>query len=136
MFYDSHVIVRLCNRLNVWRRTKSRPTAQSKNIFFAEWEKRFIFATENSMSQMTQADKLILKLMSKPKDLTFTELTKIFNHFGFKIENKGNTSGARVEFYSDTLNLSFYTHKPHPDSNVKIYVIIDVIKFFKSIDLL
>lgn len=88
------------------------------------------------MSQITQADKLILKLMSKPKDLTFTELTKIFNHFGFKIENKGKTSGSRVEFYSDTLELSFYTHKPHPDSNVKIYVIIDVIKFFKSIDLL
>lgn len=42
---------------------------------------------------MTQADKLILKLMSKPKDLTFTELTKIFNHFGFKIENKGKIGG-------------------------------------------
>ena len=115
---------------------KIKADSAKQDFFFAEWEKRFIFATENSMSQMTQADKLILKLMSKPKDLTFTELTKIFNHFGFKIENKGKTSGSRVEFYSDTLDLSFYTHKPHPDSNVKIYVIIDVIKFFKSIDLL
>ena len=85
---------------------------------------------------MTQSDKLFSKLLSKPKDLTFSELTKVFGHFGFKIENKGKTSGSRVEFYSETLDIRFYTHKPHPDNTVKVYVIIDVIKFFKSIDLL
>lgn len=74
--------------------------------------------------------------MTKPKDLTFDELTTIFNSFGFEVGNKGKTSGSRVEFYSEELDISFYTHKPHPSSIVKSYVIKEVINFLKKEELL
>lgn len=85
---------------------------------------------------MTKADKLISKLLAKPKDLTFAELVSIFGSFGFQIESKGKTSGSRVEFYNEELDISFYTHKPHPSSIVKTYVIKEVINFLRERNLL
>ncbi|EKB59066.1 type II toxin-antitoxin system HicA family toxin [Bergeyella zoohelcum] len=85
---------------------------------------------------MTKIDKLIARLLAKPKDLTFDELVAIFKSFGFEVGNKGKTSGSRVEFYSEELDISFYTHKPHPSSIVKSYVIKEVIVFLKEKELL
>lgn len=85
---------------------------------------------------MTKKDKLIQRLLEKPKDLTFEELTTIFRSFGFEIGTKGKTSGSRVEFYSEKLDVKYYAHKPHPKNIVKPYVIKQVIEFLENLDLL
>lgn len=47
---------------------------------------------------MGQKEKLIKKLMSKPKDFTFTEAETLLNYFDYVRSNKGKTSGSRVIF--------------------------------------
>ena len=85
---------------------------------------------------MTKIEKLIQRLESSPKDLTFEELLKIFKYFGFEIGDKGKTSGSRVEFYSRELDVRYYAHKPHPSNIIKPYVIKQVIEFLKKQELL
>lgn len=85
---------------------------------------------------MTRKDKLIERLLTVPKDLTFDELVKIFKQFGFETGNKGKTSGSRVEFYHTELQVKYYAHKPHPKNIVKPYVIKQVIEFLENLDLL
>ncbi|GHT60993.1 hypothetical protein AGMMS50239_10980 [Bacteroidia bacterium] len=76
---------------------------------------------------MSTKDKLISRFKKQPKDFTFDELIKLFGHFGFTINNKGKTSGSRVIFMKD--DTSFETHKPHPGSIVKEYVMKKVLQF-------
>lgn len=72
---------------------------------------------------MSKIDKLIAKLLTVPKDLTWEELVKILNHKGyFEKLTKGKTGGSRRKFidsHNDIINL----HKPHPKNVVKQYVI-------------
>jgi hypothetical protein len=70
---------------------------------------------------MTRIEKLVERLLSIPKDLTFDELIKIFRQFGFEIGTKGKTSGSRVEFFHRKLDVKYYAHKPHPNNIVKPY---------------
>lgn len=85
---------------------------------------------------MTKIDKLIERLLTLPKDFTFDELVKVFKQHGFIIGTKGKTSGSRVEFYNEQLNVKYYAHKPHPKNIVKPYVIKQVIEFLEKLDLL
>ena len=48
---------------------------------------------------MSQIEKLIERLKSKPKDFTYDELKRLLNDYGFVENNKGKTSGSRVRFY-------------------------------------
>lgn len=52
----------------------------------------------NRGENMGQKEKLIKKLMSKPKDFTFTEAETLLNYFDYVRSNKGKTSGSRVIF--------------------------------------
>lgn len=70
---------------------------------------------------MTKKDKLIKRFLLIPKDFTFEELISLLKHLGFEMNNKGKTSGSRVEFVNQ--NLSFFAHKPHPSNIVKTYVL-------------
>lgn len=45
---------------------------------------------------MGQKEKLIKKLMSKPKDFTFAEAETLLNYFDYVRSDKGKTSGSRV----------------------------------------
>ena len=47
---------------------------------------------------MGQKEKLIKKLLSKPKNFTFTEAETLLNYFDYVRSNKGKTSGSRVIF--------------------------------------
>nr|WP_255701073.1 type II toxin-antitoxin system HicA family toxin [Dyadobacter sp. CY323] len=69
--------------------------------------------------------------MSKPKDLTWDELSLILSHFGFVEMSSGKTGGSRRKFVdSDQLILSL--HKPHPRPVVKTYVIEQIIMTLKQ----
>ena len=63
---------------------------------------------------MGTKEKLIERFKRQPKDITFNELTRLFQVLGFEISQKGKTSGSRVEFVNNKKELSYGAHKPHP----------------------
>ena len=66
---------------------------------------------------MGTKEKLIERFKSQPKDFTWEELVRLFGIFGFKMYNKGKTSGSRAIFEKE--NYQFLIHKPHPKSIIK-----------------
>lgn len=69
---------------------------------------------------MSQKDKLIKKLKSKPRDFTFDEAETLLSYLSFSKSNKGKTSGSRVMFTSDNHG-SLVLHKPHPRKELLEY---------------
>ena len=51
---------------------------------------------------MGQKEKLIKKLKSVPKDMTFEEVETLLRYLTYLRSNKGKTSGSRVLFSSDS----------------------------------
>lgn len=80
---------------------------------------------------MSKADKLIARFSTMPSDFTFDEMTKFLAIFGYVLENKGRTSGSRVEFHHDDFE-SIMFHKPHPGNIIKGYVMKQVYKQLKD----
>ena len=74
---------------------------------------------------MSQKDKLIARLNSKPKDFTFEEAKSLLELFGYVISNSGKTNGSRVCFVKD--KKIFRMHKPHPRKELLAYQIIELI---------
>ena len=81
---------------------------------------------------MTKIDKLIERLLSVPKDMEYSELVKILNHFGYWEITKGKTSGSRVMFIHDDAKMPIRLHKPHPKPIIKEYVIKQIIEELKN----
>ena len=75
---------------------------------------------------MSQKDKLMKRLLSYPKDFTFTELTSLLGHHGYYIIKAGKTRGSRVTFTNDK-NDYIRIHKPHPRNIMKKYQVNDII---------
>lgn len=75
---------------------------------------------------MSKKDKLIARLLSRPKDFTFEELTALLGCFDYNQANLGKKSGSRVAFTNgkgDYIRL----HKPHPRNILKRYQVEDII---------
>ena len=60
---------------------------------------------------MGQKEKLIKKLKSVPKDMTFEEVETLLRYLTYLRSNKGKTSGSRVLFSSDS-HPPILLHKP------------------------
>ena len=69
--------------------------------------------------------------MQKPKDFTYDELKTLLNYLGFNEENKGKTSGSRVEFQNGS-GIKIVLHKPHPSNIIKPYKINDIISILEE----
>lgn len=80
---------------------------------------------------MSKIEKEIERLKSKPKDFTYDEAKRLLNNLGFIEDNKGKTSGSRVEFKNNS-NRKIILHKPHPSNMLKSYQINDIIKLLKE----
>lgn len=80
---------------------------------------------------MGKIDKLIKRFLIKPKDLTWSELIMVLNHYGYYEISTGKTGGSRRKF-SDNNKTIISFHKPHPKLIVKIYVIEQVIDHLKE----
>jgi hypothetical protein len=65
---------------------------------------------------MSKTDKLIIRLLSGPKDFTYGELKTLLSSFGYE-EIQG--SGSRVCFSKG--NHKIKLHKPHPENMLKRY---------------
>ncbi len=75
---------------------------------------------------MAKVDKLVKRLLSKPKDLTFDEMVKILKHFGYSKVKMGKTRGSRRKFANNSKQV-ITLHEPHPEHIIKEYAITQVI---------
>ena len=80
---------------------------------------------------MSRTEKLLQRLLSVPKDLTWEELVKILSQFGYEELKKGKTGGSRRKFADEKHNI-IILHKPHPGNIVKEYAIKQVIVQLKE----
>ena len=80
---------------------------------------------------MSKLEKEIERLKSKPKDYTYDEAKSLLNKLGFFENNKGKTSGSRVEF-KDSYGRKVTLHKPHPSNVIKTYQINKIVKDLKE----
>ena len=81
---------------------------------------------------MSQKDKLIKKLKSKPKDFTFDEAETLVKYFNYRRSNKGKTSGSRVMFVSDDHEAKIVLHKPHPKKELKEYQVEQLMEILEQ----
>ena len=76
---------------------------------------------------MSKSDKLIKRLLSRPSDFTFKELETLLLSLGFKLLTTGSTSGSAVRFVNKITKQVIRLHKPHPQPELKLYLIKFVI---------
>ena len=76
---------------------------------------------------MSKSEKLLKRLLRKPKDFTFAELETLLFDLGFSLSAAGKTSGSAVRFVQHETGQVIRLHKPHPSPQLKEYVIKYVI---------
>jgi len=79
---------------------------------------------------MSKKEKLIARLKSKPKDLTFSDVEALLLSLGFVKSNKGKTSGSRVMFERDGLPIDI--HRPHPRKELLSYQVTKILKLLEK----
>lgn len=80
---------------------------------------------------MIKLEKEIERLKLKPKDFTYDEARNLLDKLGFYENNKGKTSGSRVEF-KNSLGRKIVLHKPHPSNILKKYQINEILRQLKE----
>ncbi|MCX4339127.1 MAG: type II toxin-antitoxin system HicA family toxin [Lachnospiraceae bacterium] len=83
---------------------------------------------------MSKKEKLIEKLLKKPKDFTYDEMESLLSYFGYELKQGG--SGSGVKFIKEGSNEVINFHKPHPDGILKRYVLDQVIEKLRKDGLL
>jgi predicted RNA binding protein YcfA (HicA-like mRNA interferase family) len=76
---------------------------------------------------LSSKDKLVKKLKSKPKNLTWDELIRLLGYLGFEEKAQGKTTGSGRKFFNARLNIIINVHKPHPDKIIKPYIIKQIV---------
>ncbi len=84
---------------------------------------------------MGQKEKLIERLKSKPKDFTFEDAETLLKYFDYFRSNKGKTSGSRIMFVNDDRG-SILLHRPHPQKELKMYQIKQLIEILEQEELI
>ena len=92
----------------------------------------FLVTFAPKLEYMNKKDKLVKRFRNLPRDFTFEEMTALFNQCGFELNNKGATSGSRVEFIHEKDGKSYIMHKPHPVNIIKGYVMRQVLSFLTT----
>ena len=83
---------------------------------------------------MSKKDKLLERLLKKPKDFTFDEMKSLLSYFGYELKQGGTGSG--VKFIRDGSNDVINFHKPHPNGVLKSYILDQVIEKLRKDGLL
>ena len=76
---------------------------------------------------MSQLEKLIIRLKSKPKDFTFNETKSLLLSLNYEIDNKGRTTGSAVAFRRAERGI-IMLHKPHPNNVLKMYQVKNLLE--------
>jgi len=85
---------------------------------------------------MSKKEKLLKRLLSRPKDFTFDEAVTLLRQLGYETDNKGKTSGSRVSFKNSTIPHAFNMHRPHPGNILKHYQVAELIQELKQANLI
>lgn len=80
---------------------------------------------------MSHKEKLIQKLKSKPKNMTFEEVESLLKYLTYSRSDKGRTSGSRVMFVSDQY-APILLHKPHPRKELLAYQLKQLIEVLEQ----
>ncbi len=70
---------------------------------------------------MSKQEKLLKRILTKPKDFTYQEIKSLLQGFGYSMVSTGRTSGSRVAFYNQETKHLIRLHKPHPKNVLKRY---------------
>ncbi|MDJ0583151.1 type II toxin-antitoxin system HicA family toxin [Crocosphaera sp.] len=84
---------------------------------------------------MTRKEKLIKRLLTRPKDFTWNEMRKLLAALGFEEVKTGKTSGSRRRFINSS-GIIISLHKPHPNNTLKMYQIEQLIAILNQEGLL
>lgn len=74
---------------------------------------------------MSQKDKLVARLLKRPKDFTFDEMVSLLSYYGYELKKGGVGSG--VKFIRGRGDEVINFHKPHPSGILKRYILDQVI---------
>lgn len=85
---------------------------------------------------MSKKEKLLERILQRPKDFSYSELKSLLNGLGYEEFNKGKTSGSRVAFVKNQTNHIIRLHKPHPKNILKSYQVDLIIEELKSENLI
>lgn len=83
---------------------------------------------------MSKKDKLITRLLTKPKDFTFDEMESLLSYFDYHPKPGGTGSG--IKFIKTGSNEVINFHKPHPNGILKRYILDQVIEKLRKDGLL
>lgn len=84
---------------------------------------------------MTKREKLLDRLLTKPKDFTWGELSKVLGSFGYQQISAGKTGGSRARFVHHHYP-PIILHKPHPKPVLKRYQLEEIINLLQEEKLL
>lgn len=104
---------------------------QKKNIVVYD-TKYSIFVTEVGIGRK---EKLIQRFLKLPKDFTFEETITLLGYLGYRIHNKGATSGSRIRFVND-FGEFIDMHRPHPGNIMKEWMMKKIYLHLKSKNLI
>ena len=82
---------------------------------------------------MSRKDALIARLKTKPKDFTVTELDSLMSKYGCSKSNRGKTSGSAIAYIHNETGRILKFHSPHPQKELKQYMIDLVLDFLEEI---
>jgi hypothetical protein len=80
---------------------------------------------------MGKIDKLKERFLSKPKDFSWGELSRLLGDLGYRETQSGKTSGSRVKFIHDDF-APISLHKPHPKPVLKSYQLTQILAALKD----
>lgn len=75
---------------------------------------------------MSKKDKLIERLLKKPKDFTYDEMVSLLSYLDYELKQSGTGSG--VKFIKLNSNDVINFHRPHPNGILKQYILNQVIE--------
>lgn len=73
---------------------------------------------------MSAITKSINRLKSKPKDLKWSEVTRVMGNFGYNVLEG---SGSRMKFYHPEKDTLVSLHKPHNPKTLRPYQIEEIL---------
>lgn len=82
---------------------------------------------------MSKKDKLVKRLLGKPKDFAFDEMVSLLSYYGYKLKQG---TGSSLKFIKEGSNEVINFHKPHHSGILKSYVLDQVINKLKKDGLL
>ena len=75
---------------------------------------------------MSRFEKLLKRFLSKPKDFSYDELTRLLASLGYEKVGIGKTAGSRVAFVNPETRHIIKLHRPHPRPELKRYQLDDI----------